>query len=68
MSSVRIPPSISITCSIAEYAQSENVDFMVIGTRGERSNIERIVLGNNEERINLKTVWYVSYECAYIKI
>jgi nucleotide-binding universal stress UspA family protein len=35
--------------------QSENVDFMVIGTRG-RSDIERMVLGNNEERPNLKTV------------
>lgn len=55
MSSVRIPTSVSITCSIAEYAESENLDFMVIGTGGE-DPISRDWLGNNEECINLKTV------------
>lgn len=37
--------STSIAGSIAEYAESENVDLVVIGTRG-RSNIKRMTLGS----------------------
>ena len=38
-------PSTSIAGSIAEYAESEGVDLIVMGTRG-RSNIKRMTLGS----------------------
>jgi nucleotide-binding universal stress UspA family protein len=38
-------PSTSIAGSIAEYAESEGVDLIVMGTRG-RSNIKRMTIGS----------------------
>lgn len=52
----------SIAGSIAEYAESENVDLVVIGTRG-RSNIKKMTLGS----VALNAVSYTHCHVLVVK-
>lgn len=54
--------STSIAGSIAEYAESEGVDLIVIGTRG-RTNIKRMTLGS----VALNVVTYTHCPVLVIK-